>query len=121
MKRMFDENEIKQIASEAGGGKYYQHSIYSGATGEAEQISINLINSSVTPLTIETISADNIKGFVNGSLYNDRDMSIFPITEIEVKNGKLEVRYIGTNFSENYKTFTLTPFGLTPFDTVIEL
>ena len=121
MKRMYDENEIKSIASEAGGGKYYEHNIYSGATGELEQISIHLINSSVTPLTIETISADNIKGFVNGSLYNDRDMSIFPITDIEVKNGKLEVRYIGTNFSESYKTFTLTPFGDTPFDTVTEL
>ena len=104
-----------------GGGKLYMHSIYSGATGELEQISIYLINSSVTPLTIETISADNIKGFVNGSLYHDRDMTIFPITNIEVKNGKLEVCYIGTNFSENYKTFTLTPFGSTPFDTVTEL
>ena len=34
MKRMYDENEIKSIASEAGGGKYYIHdvSIYNNDT-----------------------------------------------------------------------------------------
>ena len=105
----------------SGGGKYYEHSIYSGATNAVELISIKLINSSATPLTIETISANNIKGFVNGSLYNERDMLFFPITSIEVKDGNLKVRYIGTNFSENYQTFTLTPFGSIPFDRVTEL
>ena len=105
----------------SGGGKYYEHSIYSGATNAVELISIKLINSSATPLTIETISANNIKGFVNGSLYNERDMLFFPITKIEVKDGNLKVRYIGTNFSENYQTFTLTPFGSVPFDRVTEL
>lgn len=105
----------------AGGEKYYEHNIYSGATNGVELISIKLINSSATPLTIETISANNIKGFVNGNLYNERDMLFFPITNIEVKNGQLKVRYIGTNFSENYQTFTLTPFGVTPFDRVTEL
>ena len=73
------ENEIKSIASESGGGKYYEHNIYSGASNAVELISIKLINSSATPLTIETISANNIKGFVNGSLYNERDMLFFPI------------------------------------------
>ena len=121
MRRMYDENEIKSIASEAGGGKYYEHNIYSGASNAVELISIKLINSSATPLTIETISANNIKGFVNGSLYNERDMLFFPITSIEVKDGNLKVRYIGTNFSENYQTFTLTLFGSTPFDRVTEL
>ena len=48
-------------------------------------------------------------------------MLFFPITTIEVKDGNLKVRYIGTNFSENYQTFTLTPFGSIPFDRVTEL
>ena len=28
MRRMYDENEIKSIASESGGGKLYRHSFY---------------------------------------------------------------------------------------------
>lgn len=121
MRRMYDENEIKSIASEAGGGKYYQHRIVSATSGDIEILYINLINSSTTPLTVETINNENIKGFVNGVVENDRDSTYCPITNIDFINGKLNVNYIGANFSFNQKEFTLSDFGSTPFDTVTEL
>ena len=51
MKRMFDENEIKQIASESGGGKLYLHNVtIKNKSGAALPIA-----------TFKYISTDNTK------------------------------------------------------------
>lgn len=55
MRRMYDENEIKSIASEAGGGKLYIHrvSLESGLAGMGEYY-ITVPSSDPTPITKET-------------------------------------------------------------------
>ena len=55
MKRMYDENEIKSIASESGGGKLYIHrvSLKSGLANSGEYY-ITVPSSDPTPITKET-------------------------------------------------------------------
>ena len=49
MKRMFDENEIIQIASKSGGGKLYLHYI-SGTTSDHKHFDFYLYTSSSEPI-----------------------------------------------------------------------
>ena len=56
MKRMYDEYEIKSIASEAGGGKLYIHrvTLKSGGPFKDYQYYITVPSSDPTPITKET-------------------------------------------------------------------
>ena len=57
MKRMFDENEIRQIASEAGGGKLYLHAVKVKSSGiyAVPAFDFKLISTSNTPITKDNI------------------------------------------------------------------
>ena len=57
MKRMFDENEIRQIASEAGGGKLYLHAVKVKSSGiyGVPAFDFKLISTSNTPITKDNI------------------------------------------------------------------
>lgn len=71
MKRMFDENEIKQIASEAGGGKLYLHKIIAHCSDHPGDIYLSIINNSITPITgnsqLLTYISNGIPAYYNGS------------------------------------------------------
>ena len=56
MKRMYDENEIKSIASESGGGKLYIHRVSLKVKPflEGSQCYITVPSSDATPITKET-------------------------------------------------------------------
>ena len=57
MKRMYDENEIKSIASEAGGGKLYLHAVKVKSSGiyGVPAFDFKLISTSNTPITKDNI------------------------------------------------------------------
>ena len=57
MKRMYDEKEIKDIASEAGGGKLYLHnlSIFVPESSQAQLKIINADSSKITSVTNELL------------------------------------------------------------------
>ena len=57
MKRMYDEKEIKDIASEAGGGKLYLHAVKVKSSGiyGVPALDFKLISTSNTPITKDTI------------------------------------------------------------------
>ena len=62
MKKMFDENEIRKIASEAGGGKLYLHHIKIMAYLDQVfdgMISIDMYSSSATKFTLDTFIHDD--------------------------------------------------------------
>ena len=77
MKRMYDENEIRQIASEAGGGKLYLHHVKIMAYLEEGSgvlfdgmISIDMYSSSATKFTLDTFIHDDYyyyTGIVNNN------------------------------------------------------
>lgn len=107
----------------SGGGKYYQHHIH-GYSQEIDNntISFDLINSNSTPLTPETIYGENNKGFTGGYIYNERDLTFFPVIGAYPKNGKLHIIYVSTNFSSQEQDCTIAAFPIgNPFDTVTEL
>lgn len=56
MRRMYDENEIKSIASESGGGKLYIHrvSLKAGGPFKDYEYYITVPSSDATPITKET-------------------------------------------------------------------
>ena len=58
MKRMYDENEIKSIASESGGGKLYLHSL-KGADNAY------IIATTSTPITTYEKFIENINNFIS--------------------------------------------------------
>lgn len=74
MKRMYDENEIKSIASESGGGKLYAHNI---TISEAFRLSFTVYRS--TNKEIESI--DEIVELANNhfipAAYDDGDFAVF--------------------------------------------
>ena len=57
MKRMYDENEIKSIASKYGGGKLYLHklSIFVPESSQAQLKIINTDSSKITSVTAELL------------------------------------------------------------------
>lgn len=57
MKRMFDENEIRQIASEAGGGKLYLHAVKVKSSGiyGVPALDFEFISTSNTKITKDNI------------------------------------------------------------------
>ena len=123
MRRMYDENEIKSIASESGGGKLYYHEIYATVLNSRKQILIYFINSGATPLENGQLSEENTKGFVNGYIYDETNSICSPIIRVQfVDKYKLRLVYIKNNFAMEGKAFSLVPYGSsTPFDTVTEL
>ena len=58
MKRMFDEKEIKDIASEAGGGKLYLHSVKVKSSGiyGVPALDFKVISTSNTKITKDNIN-----------------------------------------------------------------
>lgn len=58
MKRMYDENEIRQIASEAGGGKLYLHSVKVKSSGiyGVPALDFKVISTSNTKITKDNIN-----------------------------------------------------------------
>ena len=61
MKRMYDENEIKSIASEAGGGKLYLHAVKVKSSGiyGLPALDFTVINTSNTKITKDNINKAN--------------------------------------------------------------
>ena len=57
MKRMYDENEIRQMASEAGGGKLYLHAVKVKSSGiyGVPAFDFKFISTSNTPITKDNI------------------------------------------------------------------
>ena len=57
MRRMYDENEIKSIASEAGGGKLYLHAVKVKSSGMygVPALDFKFISTSNTPITKDDI------------------------------------------------------------------
>lgn len=63
MRRMYDENEIKSIASEAGGGggnKYYKHCVKLTANLSYFDVSANKSVTESTDIYINIISSNNV-------------------------------------------------------------
>ena len=58
MKRMYDENEIKSIASESGGGKLYFHdiTIMDTVPGSSHRLKIIILSSKAEKFTINDIA-----------------------------------------------------------------
>ena len=58
MKRMFDENEIRQIASEAGGGKLYLHAVKIKSSGiyGVPAFDFKVISTSNTKITKDNLN-----------------------------------------------------------------
>ena len=71
MRRMYDENEIKSIASGSGGGKLYLHKIIASYQNHPGDIYISIINKSITPITedsqIKTYVGNGNSAYYNGS------------------------------------------------------
>ena len=57
MRRMYDENEIKSIASESGGGKLYSHTVKVKSSGiyGVPALEFKFISTSNTPITKDNI------------------------------------------------------------------
>ena len=69
MRRMYDQNEIKDIASEAG-GKLYLHKIIASYQDHPGDIYLSIINNSTTPITdsqIKTYVGHGISAYYSGS------------------------------------------------------
>ena len=71
MRRMYDQQEIKSIASESGGGKLCLHKIIASYQNHPGDIYISIINKSNTPITeasqIKTYVGYGISAYYNGS------------------------------------------------------
>ena len=72
MRRMYDKNEITDIAAQAGGGaKLYLHKIIASYQQHPGDIYISIINKSITPITensqITTYVGNGISAYYNGS------------------------------------------------------
>ena len=63
MKRMFDENEIRQIASEAGGGKLYLHNLNIDVR-ESSYTQLKIINTD--PSKITSVTNELLKKRISG-------------------------------------------------------
>ena len=63
MRRMYDENEIKSIASESGGGKLYMHNL-SIFVPESSQAQLKIINTDSSKIT--SITAELLKKIISG-------------------------------------------------------
>ena len=101
MKRMYDENEIKSIASESGGGKLYAHNLY---IGEAFVLSFTVYR----PTNKEIESIDEIVELNNEYIpaaYSDGDV---PVSAKKVSTG---IKVFGARF-ENREVF--------PIDTIMQ-
>lgn len=91
MKRMYDENEIKSIASESGGGKLYAHNI---RISEAFRLSFTVYR----PTNKEIESIDEIVELANDhfipAAYDDGNFAVFAQ---KVSTG-IKVHGVGDNF-----------------------
>lgn len=109
MRRMFDENEIRQIASKYGGGKLYMHDV-------------TIINKSEAALPIvkfKYISTDNTEFSVDKFNFN----ICFDIyaTDTNVPPKYYHVKYIIKNPGENQVSieyYTGYPFSVTATDSI---
>lgn len=98
MKRMYDENEIKSIASESGGGKWYLH-ILSISDPETAQVQLRIINTDSSKITSVT---DELLGRYISALAS----SSFPPAYSNIYNMAL----LGNN------RLSVTTYNAYPFD-----
>lgn len=83
MRRMYDENEIKSIASESGGGKLYLHKLNITDSGQEKIIKLLFINTdsgkitSITPELLNTAIKSNmvIKSNTTTTYYECKEVS----------------------------------------------
>ena len=124
MKRMFDENEIKQIASEAGGGKLYKHHIrimaYLDQVFDGE-IDVDMCSSSATKFTLDNFIHDDDYYYYTG-IINDNQSGKKGVACVRFNGALIRtygVAYVNNNaVSLHYEI----PYGNTQVkDTVTEL
>ena len=100
MKRMYDENEIKSIASESGGGKLYFHdiTIMDTAPGSSHRLKIIILSSKAEKFTINDIANSNAtiipKEFIDYSSHIAYEVnSIMFDTSVPDEPGSVSVYY----------------------------
>lgn len=114
MRRMYDENEIKSIASEAGGGKLYAHNLY---IGEAFGLTFTVYR----PTNKKIESIDEIVELNNEYIpaaYSDGDVAV------AAKKVSTGIQVHGARFegSEVFPIDTIMQtINISIIDTVIEL
>lgn len=107
MKRMFDENEIRQIASEAGGGKLYKHHIKISAYLEGGSgvlfdgmMSIDVYSSSATKFTLDNLinDTDYYYYYYTGVINNNQSGGIGAVC---IQFGRTSIHTYGTAYVNN--------------------
>ena len=100
MRRMYDENEIKSIASESGGGKLYFHdiTISDTAPGSSHRLKIIILSSKAEKFTINDIinSKSTIipKNFINYSTHTAYEVNTIMFdTSVPDEPGSISVYY----------------------------
>lgn len=102
MKRMYDENEIKSIASEAGGGKLYLHDVTIKESGSGLPI-----------VKFKYISSDNTE-FTKFSLANFNFLRCF---DAYANNNNMPPKFYGVkDIATGASSITITYYTTYPFD-----
>lgn len=96
MKRMYDENEIRQIASEAGGGKLYLHDVtIKNKDGAALPIlTFKYISTDNTKFSIEKL--DSRKCFDVYANNNSMPPEFYQVKDISKSASSLSITYYTT-------------------------
>ena len=99
MRRMYDENEIKDIASEAGGGKLYMH-----------DVTIKNKDGAALPIvTFKYISKDNTKFSID-------KFNFFKCFDIYATNNSTPPTYYGVkDISKGASSLSITYYTTYPF------
>ena len=138
MKRMYDENEIKSIASESGGGKLYVHNIEIRRTGNygIPVFTCQILNSRASQLEIKDFQDHkNVGCIVNAKMQGVNETIVPPTTyiawnQIDILTVSNVPTKVAITFEQLYPfkdaEFTVFEFDLTDgntsySDTVTEL
>ena len=102
MRRMYDENEIKSIASEAGGGKLYMHNveIKSANSYELPTLKFRYINKSNLPLSKSDLEKAQYSAF--NLFLNGDDTTTVPPSLYIAQNFNFASNYIEVFYLKNY-------------------
>ena len=96
MKRMYDENEIKSIASESGGGKLYRHDV-NFFVGPDEGYRITVYNTNATPYTPQTFFADSNNNSIYCCGVAEINVNFYPIYTIAIVDNIKRIVYINSD------------------------
>ena len=96
MKRMFDENEIIQIATKYGGGKYYMHDVtIKNKTGAAlPLLKFKYISADKTKFTIDKFNF--FKCFDIYATNNDTPPTYYGVKDVSKGASSLSITYYST-------------------------